>query len=807
MRRVAKQILLVIFSSITTVSIVIGSTGGQWSIDNNIQFSTEWDEYLNLPSSSQLLQSHRDRPNSKNTDLLETGNFSEPDQKGISSYNIPIVVPPGRQLEPQLAITYRTTKAPGALGIGWGLSISEITVDTSGNAGAARYNATYESEAYILDGEQLTPTARRTAWRWTKNENHPEKSEPLKRNSKNERKFIRRSEGKETSVIRHGTSTSTYWWEVKDNLGNRKIYGGNTETKSVNENSVLRLTHENNAPISVWKLTEEHSTNKNVIYYHYDHCGLETANRKTIICSSSTKITKTEIAQKTAPRDLLISQITYPHKNRVKFVWEDRIDANGNGEVSSSALGGVWRGNVKRLKGIQTFHSTNQSPVKSYRAQYETYEKSSFFKNRLKSLVIGSFSDLDDLPEDSDAEDIRLSQLQKINFEYFNYGDVNTKKADGTNLDIYAHKSDLGIEPEVASIDAIEKALDILGLDDATKDGFGHPSSLNSTVSRAEGVDAYFGFRPLPPIQLKELSAGFHLGSNHARSWAVVAQADIDGDGLSDLLFRSEDKKYHYLKNCLGDPQAADYQAKCKNKSDIYAVKPIEIPSLKVHGFSYDKTQTIMRGPQLYFVANINFDMSTSMTMGQVYMSDVNSDRLVDFVDSGNVLYNCSVPNSSGVVTVKFCPNKSIQTPAPIEATKIANIDSLYQEIEDMKSKMEGFSPLLDTTRFWIAPYSGTVELTGEAELIRPPEHEIENCEEKDKGDSGCDPDLALPDGVVLHVVKGINDGNFEYQPRRLTEQGGVQLSKKENYKVNPFSGVGDITVKEGDILLFQYAS
>ena len=70
---------------------------------------------------------------------------------GTGSYAIPLPVTPARGFEPELQLVYNSGAGNGAYGLGFSLSLSKISVNTSRHI--PRYNNTDE---YLLDGISLT---------------------------------------------------------------------------------------------------------------------------------------------------------------------------------------------------------------------------------------------------------------------------------------------------------------------------------------------------------------------------------------------------------------------------------------------------------------------------------------------------------------------------------------------------------------------------------------------------------------------------------------------------------------------------
>lgn len=83
--------------------------------------------------------------------------------QGDAQVNLPLSVPPGRLgVQPDLTLRYSSTGSNGWLGLGWDLPFDMVTIDT--RWGVPHYNATLETETYLLDGSQLSPTAVRSSF-------------------------------------------------------------------------------------------------------------------------------------------------------------------------------------------------------------------------------------------------------------------------------------------------------------------------------------------------------------------------------------------------------------------------------------------------------------------------------------------------------------------------------------------------------------------------------------------------------------------------------------------------------------------
>ncbi|MEV4334300.1 SpvB/TcaC N-terminal domain-containing protein [Streptomyces sp. NPDC049597] len=161
---------------------------------------------------------------------------------GDARLSYPLEVPKGRAgLEPKLAVTYNSSGTNGWLGVGWNLATPMVTVDT--RWGVPRYDAGLETETYLLNGEQLTPVAHRSA---------------LQARTA-QKVFHSRVEGRFDRIVRHGDSPTNYWWEVTDKQGVRTLFGGTADSTLA----------DGTGRVATWAAREVRDGNDNVMRYRY----------------------------------------------------------------------------------------------------------------------------------------------------------------------------------------------------------------------------------------------------------------------------------------------------------------------------------------------------------------------------------------------------------------------------------------------------------------------------------------------------------------------------------------------------------
>src|SRR5690606_9383837 len=75
-------------------------------------------------------------------------------QQGDGTLDFPITIPPARAgLEPNLSVSYNNNGSSGIVGYGWDINIPTISIDTK--YGVPTYDPNYETESYLLNGEEL----------------------------------------------------------------------------------------------------------------------------------------------------------------------------------------------------------------------------------------------------------------------------------------------------------------------------------------------------------------------------------------------------------------------------------------------------------------------------------------------------------------------------------------------------------------------------------------------------------------------------------------------------------------------------
>ena len=179
---------------------------------------------------------------------------------GSATLDYPLLMPPARNgMQPQLSLQYSSDGGSGWLGEGWDIPIPAITVDT--RWGVPRYDSDYESETYLLSGQMLAFADA------SGNMHVAHRGEPQLRGTDSLRHFFPRREGSFSTVTRHGTSPSDYWWEVWDNHGTRYVYGDTPNSRLTG--TFTDASGNSRTVIAEWHLSEIKEIHGDYIRYTY----------------------------------------------------------------------------------------------------------------------------------------------------------------------------------------------------------------------------------------------------------------------------------------------------------------------------------------------------------------------------------------------------------------------------------------------------------------------------------------------------------------------------------------------------------
>jgi hypothetical protein len=521
----------------------------------------------------------------------------------------PIEIPAGRQgMQPNIGLSYGGTTASSWVGVGWNLSLPTITVET--RWGVPHYYPDVESELYILNGEQLV-----TKDTSGKMEPMPHRTNIWKQRnpSQNEMRYYPRIDEVHDSIVRHGTNPTNYWWSVTDKNGITSYYGKTHDSETVNPNAVLTDYTGN---IAHWCLTETRDINGNTVRYYYSidyHSGIinnPSASLGKEIYIDSINYTGFVDALNNYQRGIYVVEFSRSH---------DRDDITINGNY------GFKRVDSKFLCHITVM--VQDTFVKSYQLSYSQANRKTNFKNLLLDIYRLDEYPIGDCFIDGDL-DIRDSMTfinspgQKYIRTKFDYFPVPV-----TDSIFGVQDTILGFDDNVNSF-FISNPLDLGGMADATGLGATRGKSWNA------GGTGTIGGGPI--VILSSASVGGNFDYSQSKNEGALTLIDLDGDGLSDKVFK-EDNHVYFRKHIVLSNGKHAFDSNKRLLSDI-------------DNFQCDVGENTAWGLQASLLVNYGGSWPGSTSTTITYFSDVNADGLPDLITEEGVLFNTLV---NGIPTFK----------------------------------------------------------------------------------------------------------------------------------------------------------
>jgi RHS repeat-associated protein len=290
-----------------------------------------------------------------------------------------------------------------------------------------------------------------------------------------------------------------------------------------------------------------------------------------------------------------------------------------------------------------------------------------------------------------------------------------------------------------------------------TPDNAGDASAINANTSLGGGGHLYVGVSG--PNGSKSGSIGVKVGFNHNEDSGLLALVDVDGDNLPDKVYRGG-SGIMYRKNLSGPHGVAAF-------SDT--PKQLTLPAIMG-----ESTNSITVGIEGYLSGvAAQLDYVNSFASTNQYFADVNGDSIIDLVDGSNVLFGRL--GSDGVPVYGV----SADTPVPITQSHVDTTGIVGDLSQDRERMIDSF-PLLDSVRRWVAPYDGTVSITGTVKLSN--------------STAGARATSTIADGVRAAIQ--LED----------TELWSDQIGPQDNTAHTPV-GVGSVHVTRGQRLYFRLQS
>ncbi len=613
---------------------------------------------------------------------------------GSANLNYPLQVPSGRGgLQPNLALQYNSNGGNGITGAGWDLALPCISVET--RWGVPHYEASQESETYLLNGEQLVrgyDSALTFAHAW------------IPRTGASVTRFYPRVEESFDSIIRHGTRPSDYWWEVIDRQGTHYYYGsrpvGTSGKWLIDEAGRLRDAQGNTGK---WYLSAVVDKNGNQMLYRYEKSltnGVE-ITLSSILYSFDAK-----------PQSYAYS---------VNFYYSEKPDKMFSGVLGVKEVTG------KRLSAIETNY------LKIERTLPANVEVG--WDNTSKDVI----------------NTIQSMMIRRYLLQYGSNGFGNTVLTDIAEVN-YREWMTICRQSAAAVFDSIHKGnpkkikyhsfeYERLPSEVFSKAYTTVSTSLNGKASR--GIFLYPP-SPLGGVTTRNTDLNFSLmGGLGTQAWTKtldlggninvpvwkdiqgdVSFVDLNGDGYPDVFYR----KGSDLRCMLYRPLTRRYSPEINVRGlcgEIYS----SIESLKNFGV-FIHAKAFGAGVDLGY----NWDSKTSTE--KIYYADVNADGFTDVVINGVVYYNNTVGEqvsfTQSPVELEYVGgtcgggyfNRSENPTPPNDSIYIPGYTSITETVHYPQDKTETLTVTRDTARVegrkmlqvkleavrvWVAPRAGTV--------------------------------------------------------------------------------------------------
>ena len=173
-------------------------------------------------------------------------------QNGTATLSYPFEVPAGRNdIGVSAGLQYSSEGGSSFVGYGWSFPVQSIDIET--RWGVPRFEDQYESESYLLMGQQLSDRLYR-------------RTDSLARQA--DKQFYPMTEGGFSRIIRKGNSPKNYYWEVTGKDGTVYSYGGHGG--HVSDATSLTDTKGNRIKWALDRVTDVHG---NFAAFHYMKSG------------------------------------------------------------------------------------------------------------------------------------------------------------------------------------------------------------------------------------------------------------------------------------------------------------------------------------------------------------------------------------------------------------------------------------------------------------------------------------------------------------------------------------------------------
>ncbi|TYC18042.1 hypothetical protein ES677_01300 [Bizionia gelidisalsuginis] len=572
-----------------------------------------------------------------------------PNPNGIASTSFPIKLPTGRNgMMPSLSVNYNSEASNGWMGVGWNLQLPSITLDT--RWGTPRFDSVNESEIYQLNGETLV---QKVNGDYTNPHRYPS---DIFRNQNESKIFYLRKEGSFYKIVRLGTTTQDYKWEVTDKYGNKSFYGTTT-------NTVIRDATLSSGNITHWALYKTQDPYGNYVIYQYDK-GM-----------ANTQETNGVTAQYFYPKTIkyTLKGSSNPNYYQIDFLRKNYTLGSSaiinRTDVALSARNGVMMAEHELLTEIKIkYYDGLSKPIRSYRFDY--------IESAFKKMQLSKISEYD----------AAGNHFYSNTMEY--YDEVGNGQLINTGSVNWNGSSDNLGSP----------LLDLAPGGTAIPNG----SALGTGTTSGDSYGLRFGIGLGTGVTSVRNTLGGSNNYSQAKEKTRISFLDINGDGLPDKVYKPDSGGLKYLPN-LGV---------INGQGSFGSSLPVGWNNLDE---TKSKTNTKGIDANLFGLVGAGRNWNKTRTETDGYFTDFNGDGLPDIITGGSVRFNRTSPWSTPT-SISFNANvNTTENPITSGAINTALINNLDLETkEELREEHSQF----DHVKVWTAPYTGTINIQGVAKLI-----------------------------------------------------------------------------------------
>ncbi|WP_211219581.1 SpvB/TcaC N-terminal domain-containing protein [Flavobacterium subsaxonicum] len=583
-------------------------------------------------------------------------------QTGDANISYPIKIPSGRNgIQPDLTLTYNSNGNNGWLGLGWDISAPAITIDT--RWGVPLHDPVNESEIYSLNGGQLMYP---NGYLPHRHQGTAYSTTPQARNTSGAKLFTSRREGSFAKIERLGANPTNYYWKVTGTDGTISWYGGKAEGDINTGNAVIK---DEAGRVVHWALYMVEDVFGNTMKYTY----------------TAPVFTATATAYPTlaGSKAFYLDNIQYSGYNDVNYMYSAVFTRNSTvrPDVTVDARLGVRLANPNLLTKIAIKYQS--TVVRNYAFLYGAGH---FNKTILTSVAEQNGSGV---------------EFYKHTFSYYN--DI----VNGNNGNLFR----AAVPITLPSVNA-DYALG-LGDDDLLK---------ASKINTSQSIETGFSVKPTVGVEVRPgvysskingtLLVGAPFGESTVKTKGKVTLADIDGDGIDDIVYKSSDglKYYPGLVNLSG---TGDYLV------NSFATESKSIHNISDYSSSKSYTKTVFG--ESWDVSFLKFfagkQRTKTKTETKVYATDANNDGLLDIVVNGIVHFNhidLTTNEPTFTTASNVTPNMVITGVGPVGEPQPT------PEEQEEDSQQQDFNDDYDVVRVWIAPTSGKIQIKNKITNLGP---------------------------------------------------------------------------------------